>query len=938
MISKTFVINLARRPDKRAHMESEFAKLASRNTNLNHEFFLAVDGADTQAVGKFNFRPTNWYDPNSGKSITNGEIGCALSHYSTWVKFVDLVDTAVLPTDSHVLILEDDVIFLDDFEKKYRDYIAELDGMPFDMMYLHRKPLNAAAEKKLSSHITNIKKSYWACAYVLSYSGAKKLLQANYLDNLIPVDEFLPIMYNCNVNGFEKDFLSAGKIRCYAVTPSLLKLTGNAFNESETFHSGAFVSEPTTSNSEPATFIDKNKSFVCIYIGPTNGMAYNRFGAYCKLYGIPVTVIDSEATTDSVCKYLSTWTVEKISNTFVMAIIIKSTDTCNVIPLASPTEIVDTYKQIGHNRVISAVIDNYSSKSLLCGWASAFNDLFTDSLNNTASNNTASNNTNNTASNNTNKFNSNNTNKFNSINTNKFNSINTNKFNSNNTNNTASNKSTLLDAKSKIFYLVDSDIGFKHTASRVTISKTNIQPMVIFASSPKSVILLNRAEDYTGNGWNEFYGYKMKLDGKTTNLIDKPKIYLSYRPGTNISALLSKLNYPIDRIQAVVNDKNDIVAKFLATDCDYYFFVNNKCVIENPETLTELLLLGKEVVAPMVRRGNDYWTNFWGDLDQNGFYSRSFDYFDLINNNRRGCWNVPYISDVFLVKRSVLELVPDVFIVENDMDIDMRFCHNLRKAGIFMYVSNISNYGFLMTKEQFNASAKLAVRSVNTISSDSGTQPVTLYNIFDRRTEWEAKYIHPNVLTNLNSITNMLYNEICPDIYTFMLFTDNFCTDLINLAEANNKWSHGRNQHSDNRLGKNYYENVPTVDVQLFQLGLEEVWKEIVFNYIAKVAHVLYSKYITKNINLAFVVRYKAEEQSSLEPHHDSSTYTVNIALNRGNGVDYTDGGCRFLRQNYTLQNQEPGSCCIHPGRLTAYHEGLPVTSGTRYIMVSFIN
>lgn len=38
--------------------------------------------------------------------------------------------------------------------------------------------------------------------------------------------------------------------------------------------------------------------------------------------------------------------------------------------------------------------------------------------------------------------------------------------------------------------------------------------------------------------------------------------------------------------------------------------------------------------------------------------------------------------------------------------------------------------------------------------------------------------------------------------------------------------------------------------------------------------------------DLAFVVRYKPDEQPSLMPHHDASTFTVNIALNRV-GQDY---------------------------------------------------
>jgi hypothetical protein len=35
-----------------------------------------------------------------------------------------------------------------------------------------------------------------------------------------------------------------------------------------------------------------------------------------------------------------------------------------------------------------------------------------------------------------------------------------------------------------------------------------------------------------------------------------------------------------------------------------------------------------------------------------------------------------------------------------------------------------------------------------------------------------------------------------------------------------------------------------------------------------------------------FVVRYRPDEQPSLRPHHDSSTYTINVALNRPN-IDY---------------------------------------------------
>lgn len=86
-----------------------------------------------------------------------------------------------------------------------------------------------------------------------------------------------------------------------------------------------------------------------------------------------------------------------------------------------------------------------------------------------------------------------------------------------------------------------------------------------------------------------------------------------------------------------------------------------------------------------------------------------------------------------------------------------------------------------------------------------------------------------------------------------------------------------------------------------------------------------------------FVVRYRPDEQPSLRPHHDSSTYTINIALNQA-GVDYEGGGCRFIRYNCSVTDTKPGWMLMHPGRLTHYHEGLLVTAGTRYIMISFVD
>lgn len=49
-------------------------------------------------------------------------------------------------------------------------------------------------------------------------------------------------------------------------------------------------------------------------------------------------------------------------------------------------------------------------------------------------------------------------------------------------------------------------------------------------------------------------------------------------------------------------------------------------------------------------------------------------------------------------------------------------------------------------------------------------------------------------------------------------------------------------------------------------------------------------------------------------------------------------GGCRFHRYNCSVKDMRKGWSLMHPGRLTHLHEGLPVTRGTRYIIVSFVD
>lgn len=235
-----------------------------------------------------------------------------------------------------------------------------------------------------------------------------------------------------------------------------------------------------------------------------------------------------------------------------------------------------------------------------------------------------------------------------------------------------------------------------------------------------------------------------------------------------------------------------------------------------------------------------------------------------------------------------------------------------------MYVHNEEYYGHLVNNEDFNPIL---------------TQP-EFYMLLSNQMDWENRYLHRDYLEQLKP--NQTYKQPCPDVYWFPIANDRFCDDLVKIVETFGKWSDGTNQ--DERLAGGY-EAVPTRDIHMSQVGLEAVWLKFLLNYVRPLQEAVFWGYYhnpPRSI-MNFVVRYKPDEQPTLKPHHDSSTYTINIALNSV-GVDYEGGGCHFLRYNCSVTATRKGWMLMHPGRLTHYHEGLRTTRGIRYIMISFVD
>ncbi|XP_050952785.1 multifunctional procollagen lysine hydroxylase and glycosyltransferase LH3 [Labeo rohita] len=354
--------------------------------------------------------------------------------------------------------------------------------------------------------------------------------------------------------------------------------------------------------------------------------------------------------------------------------------------------------------------------------------------------------------------------------------------------------------------------------------------------------------------------------------------------------------------------------------CDYFFSIDSDVALTNPDVLRILIEENKAVIAPMLSRHGKLWSNFWGALSPEGFYSRSEDYIDIVQSKRVGLWNVPYITQVYLIRGETLRtrLAAVSLYQQEGLDADMSFCKSVRDQGIFMFVSNRDEFGRLVSSTNYN---------ISRLHPD-------MWQIFDNPIDWREKYVHENYSKIFDDNANVV-EQPCPDVYWFPAFSDRMCDELVETMEDFGEWSGGR--HRDERLAGGY-ENVPTVDIHMNQIQYEKEWLKFLKDYIVPVTEKLYPGYYPKaQAVMNFVVRYRPDEQPSLRPHHDSSTFTINIALNRKN-IDYEGGGCRFLRYDCKVESPRKGWSFMHPGRLTHYHEGLPVTQGTRYIMVSFVD
>ena len=189
---KTFVISLAKRQERLIQFDNKNYK------KIEYNNFAAIDGSELdRGMLAQNGWNTNkdWIDPIHKTHITSGEVGCFLSHYMLWTKCIDL--------NEPLLILEDDAVISDKFSQEKLEQLLE----SYNLVYLGWLEMDES--QPINEELVIPKYPYWTLAYAITPEAAKILIKENPQKNIIPVDEYLPLMMkSLNPCGFKENVVT----------------------------------------------------------------------------------------------------------------------------------------------------------------------------------------------------------------------------------------------------------------------------------------------------------------------------------------------------------------------------------------------------------------------------------------------------------------------------------------------------------------------------------------------------------------------------------------------------------------------------------------------------------------------------------------------------------------------------------------------------------
>ena len=191
-----------------------------KELGLDFKYFEAIDGktlTDEILIEMGITLLPEYSDPYHKRRMTMGEIGCFMSHFKIWQQMVE-------QNQPEVLILEDDIRFEPYFMERADEIMQEARTIGgWDLIYFGRKRLQEnEIFLKGSDNFVLVSYTYWTLGYVITLEGAKKLLASEPLTRMLPVDEYLPIMFDQHPNDTWKLKYENRNLKAWSVNPLIL--------------------------------------------------------------------------------------------------------------------------------------------------------------------------------------------------------------------------------------------------------------------------------------------------------------------------------------------------------------------------------------------------------------------------------------------------------------------------------------------------------------------------------------------------------------------------------------------------------------------------------------------------------------------------------------------------------------------------------------------
>ncbi|XP_023651434.2 procollagen galactosyltransferase 1-like isoform X3 [Paramormyrops kingsleyae] len=216
--NEVFMINLQRRSDRRQRMLQSLHEQEITCKLINAVDGNALNASQIQSMG-IQMLP-GYSDPYNGRPLTKGELGCFLSHYNVWKEIAE----HKLKTS---LVIEDDLRFEVFFKRRLQNLMNEVEshGLDWDLIYVGRKRMQVDHPEKSVPKIHSLVEadySYWTLGYMISLRGARKLLKADPLSRMLPVDEFLPVMYDKHPISRYMEHFQTRDLKAFSAEPLLV--------------------------------------------------------------------------------------------------------------------------------------------------------------------------------------------------------------------------------------------------------------------------------------------------------------------------------------------------------------------------------------------------------------------------------------------------------------------------------------------------------------------------------------------------------------------------------------------------------------------------------------------------------------------------------------------------------------------------------------------